>query len=60
MTDVTNVLIAGMSHPPNIVRTMNASDDFEDIIHAPTTKFQYEDCSPPWPHHDVEQQQQPA
>eukprot|EP00984_Skeletonema_dohrnii_P019679 scaffold9468_cov130-Skeletonema_dohrnii-CCMP3373.AAC.5 len=58
MTDVTNVLIAGMSHPPNIVRTMNASDDFDDIIHAPATKFQYQDCSPPWPHYDVEQQQQ--
>lgn len=46
MTDVTNVLIAGMS-PPNIVRTMGTSDDFENIIHAPTSKNQYQDCSPP-------------
>ena len=56
MTEVTNVLCAGMMTPPNIVRRASTSDDFEDIIYAPT-KFHYQDCSPPWSHH-VEQQQQ--
>lgn len=55
MTDVTNVKLAGML-PPNIVRKMTASDDFENIIYAPTTKFQYQDCSPPWPHGGEEEQ----
>jgi hypothetical protein len=59
MTDVTNVLAAGMMIPPNIVRRVTATDDFADIIHAPT-KFHYQDCSPPWPHHSGDEQQKPS
>eukprot|EP00574_Skeletonema_japonicum_P014006 CAMPEP_0201720354 /NCGR_PEP_ID=MMETSP0593-20130828/5345_1 /ASSEMBLY_ACC=CAM_ASM_000672 /TAXON_ID=267983 /ORGANISM="Skeletonema japonicum, Strain CCMP2506" /LENGTH=298 /DNA_ID=CAMNT_0048210993 /DNA_START=125 /DNA_END=1021 /DNA_ORIENTATION=- len=55
MTDVTNVMLAGLA-PPNIVRRMTARDDFESIIYAPSTKFQYQDCSPPWPHDGDEEQ----
>eukprot|EP00986_Skeletonema_menzelii_P013843 scaffold8495_cov125-Skeletonema_menzelii.AAC.1 len=55
MTDLTNVLIAGMS-PPNIVRTMNTSDDFENILHAPTSSVDYQDYSPPRLHRSGEQQ----
>lgn len=38
MTDVTNVLLAGMT-PPNIIRRVKATDDFApDIIQTATTK----------------------
>lgn len=57
MINVTNVMIAELDlPPPNIVRKMTASDDFESIIYAPTSKFQYQDCSPPWPHDGDEEQ----
>lgn len=58
MADVTNVLAVGMMTPPKIVRRVTASDNFADIIHAAVpTKFHYQDCCPPWPHRDEEQQQ---
>jgi hypothetical protein len=46
MTDVTNVVLAGMT-PPDIIRRVKATDDFApDIIHTATTKS----CSLPSTH----------